>query len=138
MLPGRRRIAYARSRVPDEPPWSLRVMAADGSHDAAILSSGHEIIWAEMRDWSPDGRTLLIATDNGGGTNLVRMDPDGTHLRLLRSVAGDFGAGARYAPDGRSLVFQADLGGGCIYSSDSRARHLVRLTHGCSTGAVGV
>jgi Tol biopolymer transport system component len=132
--PDGRRIAYGRSRVENEPPWSLRVMSADGSRDAQLLSSGHRFIWAELRDWSPDGRTLLIATDNGGGTDLVRMDPDGTHVRRLRSEAGDFGAGAAYSPDGRSLVFQADLDGGCIYRSDPDVRHLVRLTRGCSTG----
>ena len=127
-------IAYSRSRQEDEPPWSIRVMTTDGSRDTAILTSGHEYVWAETRDWSPDGRTLLIATDDGGGLDLVRMDPDGTHRRLLRSEAGDFGSGAVYAPDGRSLAFQADLDGGCIYTSDPLARHLVRLTQGCSTG----
>ena len=129
-----RRIAYAGPASRIEPPWSLRVMSADGSRDAAILSSGQGVVWAELRDWSPDGQTLLVATDDGGGLGLVRMDPDGTHLRTLRSEAGDFGSGARYSPDGRSLVFQADLDGGCIYRSDPAVRHLVRLTRGCSTG----
>lgn len=128
------RIAYARSRIINEPPWTIRVMFVDGAHDAPILSSGHQIIWAEMRDWAPDGSTLLIATDNGGGTDLVQIDPDGTNLRRIRSADGDFGAGAVYSPDGQSMVFQADLDGGCIYRSDPVARHLVRLTHGCSTG----
>ena len=132
--PDGRRIAYNRSRMPDESPWAIRVMSTDGSHDSPILSSGHGVIWAEMRDWSPDGRTVLIATDNGGGTDLVQIDPDGTNLQRLRSAPGDFGGGAVYSPDGRSLVFQADLGGGCIYRSDPLAKHLVRLTRGCSTG----
>ena len=132
--PDGQRIAYARSRNINEPPWTIRLMSANGAHDAPILSSGHGIIWAEMRDWAPDGQTLLIATDNGGGTDLVQMDPNGANMRPLRSAEGDFGGGAVYAPDGRSMVFQADLDGGCIYSSDPVARHLVRLTHGCSTG----
>ena len=132
--PDGQRIAYGRSRIQDEPPWSLRVMAVDGSDDSAILPSGRGIVWAEMRDWSPDGRTLLIATDNGGGLDLVRMDPDGTHLRRLRSEPGDFGSGAVYSPDGSMLAFQADLGGGCLYVSDPEAQRLIRLTKGCSTG----
>src|SRR5215210_5952881 len=94
--PDGRRIAYSRSRMPDDPPWTIRVMSTDGSHDAPILSSGHEVVWAEMRDWSPDARTLLIATDNGGGLDLVEIRPDGTDLKPLRAAAGDFGSGARY------------------------------------------
>jgi Tol biopolymer transport system component len=132
--PDGRRIAYSRSRQEDEPPWSIRVMSADGSRDTAILTSSHRDIWAEMRAWSPDGQTLLIATDDGGGLALARMDPDGSHRHLLRSEPGDFGSGAAYSPDGRTLVFQADLDGGCIYTSDPSARHLNRLTRGCSTG----
>jgi len=132
--PDGQRLAFARSRAPDEPPWTIRVMSADGSDDVPILSSGHGIIWAEMRDWSPDGSTLLIATDNGGGTDLVRVDPDGTDLKVMRSTEGDFGVGAVYSPDGRSIAFQADLDGGCIYRSDAVARRMVKLTEGCSTG----
>lgn len=132
--PDGRRLAYGRSRMPDEPPWSLRVMSADGSHDTAILSSDDGIAWAEIRDWSPDGTTLLIQTDDGGGLALERVDPDGRHRRSLRAEPGDVGSGAVYSPDGRSLVFQADRGGGCLFRSDPLARRLVRLTHGCSTG----
>jgi TolB protein len=132
--PDGRRVAYQRSHLPDEPPWSIRVMDSTGTADAAILSSGHAVAWAELHDWSPDGRTLLLFVDNGGGGNLSAMRPDGTNLRLLRAAPGDFGSGAVYSPDGESIVFQADLNGGCIYRSDSQARHLVHLTHGCSTG----
>jgi TolB protein len=132
--PDGQRIAYGRSRVQDEPPWSLRVMSVDGTRDSAVLTSDQGVTWAEMQDWSPDGRSLLIFTDDGGGIELGRMDPDGSHRRKLGSGEGDFGSGAVYSPDGRALAFQADLDGGCLYRSDPRARHLVRLTRGCSTG----
>jgi TolB protein len=132
--PDGKRLAYGRSRVPDEPPWSLRVMSVDGSQDKAILTSDQGVVWAELRDWSPDGTTLLIQTDDGGGLDLGSIDPDGRHRRSLRAESGDFGSGAVYSPDGRSLVFQADRGGGCLFRSDPLARRIVRLTHGCSTG----
>ncbi len=134
--PDGRRIAYDWSREPDEAPWAIRVMSSDGSHDAPILSSGHGVAWAELHDWSPDGRTLLMFVDNGGGGNLSGMAPDGADLRLLRSAEGDFGSGAVYSPDGMSIVFQADLNGGCIYRSDPAGGHLVRLTRGCSSGFI--
>lgn len=134
--PDGRRIAYQRALAPDEPPWSIRVMASDGSDDAGILTSGHGVAWAELHDWSPDGQTLLMFIDNGGGGNLSAMSPDGTNRRLLRAEAGDFGSGAVFSPDGKSIVFQADLNGGCIYRSDPNAKRLVRLTRGCSSGFI--
>jgi len=134
--PDGQRIAYSTFESPDRGPFAVRTMAADGSGDEMILSSGPEIQYVELHDWSPDGTTLLLAVDNGGGGGLWAANPDGTGLRLLRDATGDFGSGARFSPAGTEIAFQADLEGGCIYRSDPLAAELVRLTEGCAEGFV--
>ena len=123
------RIGYTAFPTRDG-PTSIHLMNRDGSHDAVILRTGGEILWVQLKDWSPDGKTLLYNADAGNG-GLWAMRPDGTGRRLLRSGPGDFGTEAVYSPDGRSIAFGAELNGGCIYRSDPQARRLVRLTKNC-------
>ena len=131
------RIAYSTSASLDSGPFSIHVVDVDGSHDETIAETRlPDVEYVELADWSPDGRTILYSTDGGAGTGLWTMTPAGHDKAPLRDEPGDFGGGAVYSPDGSSLVFQADLDGGCIYRSDARARHLTRLTQGCSEGFV--
>ena len=129
--PDGHQIAYSSEE--NEGSFSVRVMAADGSHDEAIVSSGPRMEYVGLTTWSPDG-TLLFGADQGGGITLWSMNSDGSNRRLLRSATGDFGAGAAFSPDGKAVAFQADLNGGCIYRSDPEFKHLVRLTQGCVDG----
>ena len=131
------RIAYSASASLDSGPFSIHVVDVDGSHDKTIAETRPpDVEYVELGDWSPDGRTILYGSDGGAGSGLWTMTPQGHHKTPLRDGPGDFGGGAAYSPDGTSLVFQADLDGGCIYRSDARARHLMRLTQGCSEGFV--
>lgn len=130
--PDGRRIAY-HSGKGDQPPFTVRVMASDGSHDVALISSGPSRDYVDLKSWAPDGR-LLFGVDLGGGISLWSMNADGSDRRLLHSGTGDFGAGAVFSPDGKSVIFQADFNGGCIYRSDPAFKHLVRLTQGCVEG----
>ena len=132
--PDGRRLAYGTTAAGDSGPFTVVVLDRDGSNASTLLTSNHEMGFVGIGDWSPDGSTLLFGADRGGGVELWTMTPEGHDLALLRAGAGDFGGGAVYSPDGRSLVFQADLRGGCIFRSDASARHLVRLTQGCSQG----
>ncbi len=136
--PNGHRIAYTTFNVesPDAGPFAVRTMAPDGSGGEIVLSSGPEIPYVGLHDWSPDGATLLLAVDDGGGGGLWAANPDGTNLRLLRESTGDFGSGAKFSPDGTEIAFQADLDGGCIYRSDPMATALIRLTEGCVEGFV--
>jgi len=131
------RIGYSASVTADSGPFSIHLVEVDGSHDKTIAATRlPDVEYVELADWSPDARTILYSMDGGAGSGLWTMTPTGRDKAALRDEAGDFGGGAVYSPDGTSLVFQADLDGGCIYRSDARARHLVRLTQGCSEGFV--
>jgi Tol biopolymer transport system component len=133
--PDGRRIGYSASVSPDSGPFSIHVVDVDGSRDTTIAATDlPDVEYVELHDWSPDGKTLLYAADGGAGTGMWTMSPDGRDKTPLRDGPGDFGGGAVYSPDGDSLVFQADLDGGCIYRTDAHARHMVRLTEGCSEG----
>jgi Tol biopolymer transport system component len=61
-----------------------------------------------LPSWSPDGKTLYFATDDGdGGSYLV--DPDGTNLRRIPGAG--IGA-ARWSPDGSWLITTGSDGKG--------------------------
>jgi Tol biopolymer transport system component len=131
--PDGRRIAYS-TEVSENGPFSIRVMNTDGTDSSSLIESGSRYGYMELADWSPDGRTLLINIDTGGGYDLFTMWPDGSHIEELAGGAGDFGGGATYSPDGSRLLFQADLDGGCLYVMDADGTGLRRLTTGCAEG----
>lgn len=131
--PDGKRIAYSSSKG-DLPPFAVRVMAADGAGDKAVISSGPKLEYVDLKTWTPTGDGLLVGADAGTGISIWSLDLDSGSRQLLHSGYGDFGAGAVYSPDGKALVFQADLNGGCIYRSDATFKHLVRLTQGCIEG----
>ena len=129
------RIGYTASGSEESGPFSIHLADLDGSDDTTITESRPpDVQYVQLLDWSPDAKTLLYSADALAGTGLWTMTPAGRDRAPLRGEPGDFGSGAVYSPDGTSLAFQADLGGGCLYRSDARARHLVRLTRGCSVG----
>lgn len=65
---------------------SIRVVDADGTDDAAILSEG-----APTTDpaWSPDGARIVLVRPVAGGRDIHVMQADGTGVQLLRAGSGD-------------------------------------------------
>jgi Tol biopolymer transport system component len=66
-------------------------------------------------DWSPDGSTILAATepvdDTGLGANLYTIHPNGTALRKLTHLTGfERLSGASWSPDGTSIVAATSRG----------------------------
>jgi len=63
--------------------------------------------------FSPDGRHILFSyvsrpSDTGvPATDIMVMDADGTHRRVILPAHGTFNIEARYAPDGRHIVFMS-------------------------------
>ena len=72
------RIAYSASASLDSGPFSIHVVDVDGSHDTTIAETRPpDVEYVELRDWSPDGRTILYGSDGGAGSGLWTMTPAG-------------------------------------------------------------
>jgi len=62
-----------------------------------------------VSDWSPDGQSILLGIDKGGGgqIDLYVIGADGKGLTQLTKVSGD-DSGGKWRPDGKQIVFWSD------------------------------
>ncbi|MGV9566395.1 amidohydrolase family protein [Streptomyces sp. NPDC003480] len=82
--------------------WVLR----DGERPRRIVSDGY---WNASPHWSPDGRSLVYASDRAGTANLWRHDlATGTRERLTDLPNAQLSP--RWSPDGTRIAYQ-DEGG---------------------------
>lgn len=83
------------------------VMNADGTSPREIYSE--QGAYVGFQDWSPDGRTLLIGIDRGGGgqIDLYKIGIDGAGLAPLTTDRGD-DSGGRWHPTQDQIVFWSD------------------------------
>jgi TolB protein len=69
--------------------------------------------------WSPAGRAIAVALENGGGTDIALLDPSGQVLHFVTKDRG-IDVSPSWSPDGHSIVFCSDRGGGPqIYIADA-------------------
>ena len=54
-----------------------------------MLDHCRVLIHASFANWAPDGKTILFCGSADGGENseLLTMEPDGSHWRAMRGVA---------------------------------------------------
>lgn len=85
----------------------LWVMNADGTKLHPIYEN--ENAFVGFTDWSPDGRSILLGIDVGGGgqLDLYAIGVDGKDLTALTRVEGD-DSGGRWSPNGTKIVFWSD------------------------------
>nr|WP_305119165.1 winged helix-turn-helix domain-containing protein [Tahibacter harae] len=97
-----RRIAFAAAR---DGATRLHVMNADGS-GLRILAAGLDVEGAPA--WSPDGRAILIAAEQGHDTRLFTVPLDGAPIV---PYTADHSRDAAWSPDGSFLVYNgAEVG----------------------------
>lgn len=98
-------IAYRDSssglNVDDE----IYVVAADGSSERNLTRDpGND--WSPA--WSPDGGQIAFASDREGELRIFVMDADGSGVRRVTEIWGEYPA---WSPDGRRLAFASFAGG---------------------------
>jgi Tol biopolymer transport system component len=105
--------------------------------------------YAELQpSWSPDGKTLVFATDRGGSTdlgalrfgsmNIGMLDMASRRISLISLQDGAKHIDPQYAPDGQSIYFVSDPDGvSDIYRYSLATREFFRVTH-VQTGVSGL
>ncbi len=109
-------------------------MYNDPQHTFQVAISGGEIApvpvalpLAEIKDVSPDGSTLLVASYDGGHGSLWKVEVPGGSLRHLLTATWNI-ASAAWSPDGKSVVYSPGNGDVDVIGSDGTGtRKLVAL-----------
>jgi len=106
--------------------WRLFVMNADGTERRRI---SHQIGNNLRPAWSPDGRSIAMASDRFGPTRIYVMNADGSEPRFLHNK----GRMPSWSPDGSRIVFVSDrdngkdLYGEDLYVINADGSNLVRV-----------
>lgn len=85
------------------------LFVTDLGGDKRLLSSRHGLNLGGR--WSPGGRAIAVALENGGATDIALLDPAG---QIMHFVTKDrsIDVSPSWSPDGQSIVFCSDRGGG--------------------------
>ena len=79
---------------PDQYETTVWKMGVDGTNAVPIVSLS---AWGSIRDWSSDGKWLLVAKDR----SIHVVSPDGTESRLLLKSGHD----GQFSPDGKRVAY---------------------------------
>jgi len=123
-----RKISFARAGGIVPGALQLFISASDGSDEHPLLAAPHDDYDAV---WSPDGRSIVFASDRNGSADLFRVNADGSGLVQLTSDAA-YDDQAAFSPDGKQLVFVSTRGGGYadIWTLDITTKRAKALTSG--------
>ena len=113
-------------------------MDADGTHRKRVVEDGMAAAW------SPDGRRILCMGEGGGAqTDLVLIDPDGSHRKALTHTPAEMEFGAVWSADGKQIFFTrfpAESKGiprPRIYAMATDGSHVRPLANGGSVDFIG-
>jgi Tol biopolymer transport system component len=110
-------LVYAPDYAPrgDRLTWGLLTFNKNGQgikrSDIVVRARGRNVTISRRSrrrlaspSWAPDGNSL-VAVAGADSKRIVRIRPDGTHVRTLAKVKGGGIASVVFAPNGRKLVF---------------------------------
>ena len=128
--PDGERIAFLRTRGDGDPMSfanraTLATMAADGSDRQSIVT-GFDSLAMRPPQWSPDGKRLAFAGDDGeSGLSIYMVRTDGTELRRLTRTL----SGPSWSPDGERIAYaRADGDEVAIYTIAADGTDARRVT----------
>lgn len=58
--------------------------------------------------YSPDGLSIVFASNRSGSMHIYTMDRDGSHVRQLTHADDCYNGGPFFSPDGKQIIFRAD------------------------------
>ncbi|MAF12769.1 hypothetical protein CMK11_20150 [Candidatus Poribacteria bacterium] len=99
------------NRVPDAETWEVVTYRADGS-EYRVLTEELDLGRLNNLEWSPDGRSLLVAawTIDAQRTRIHVVDAEGGGA-VAMLPDGEEGYDAHWSADGASIYYKADPGG---------------------------
>jgi Tol biopolymer transport system component len=84
----------------------IYVVRSDGTRVRNLTNAPHSNEWGPA--WSPDGTQIAFNSDREGIPQVYVMNADGTDLRRLSDVWGEYPA---WSPDGDRIAFESYVGG---------------------------
>jgi len=105
---------------------------SDGSGIVRLTNTN---AWNNVWAWSPDGRSVIIASDRDGGWDLYRLSVEGEQGGIVRLTVNPAQDGwPSSTPDGKHIVFASDREGGLsqIYIMDADGQNVRRLRYSAS------
>ncbi len=101
--PDGKHIVYAWDRYPS--PLELRLIGADGS-GARVLYSSPELEDMEPRDWSPDGKNILVLLTRNDHVHQIALVSAATgSVEILKTLDGRNPLMMAFSPDGRHIAY---------------------------------
>ncbi|MDP2996545.1 MAG: hypothetical protein Q8N47_03590 [Bryobacterales bacterium] len=85
--------------------YELRVVGLEGT-EPRVLYSNAEVMWLQLEDWSPDGKSILTVLTRKDRTNQMALVSvrDGS-VRVLKTFAERAPGRPRFSPDGRYIAY---------------------------------
>jgi serine/threonine protein kinase len=98
--------------------WWIQRRTPETAHSLSVQRSLTRLTFGSglqaEATWSPDGRSIAYASDQGGNSDIwVQSVGGGDPVQLTRSPGQD--TEPSWSPDGRSIVFRSDREGGGLF-----------------------
>jgi len=101
-----RNLVFRDSRAGVNVNDDIAVIRTDGTAYRNLTRTPDANEWGPV--WSPDGRRIAYSSDEGGVPMIFVMDADGSNVRRLSDVWGEYPA---WSPDGSRIAFASAIGG---------------------------
>lgn len=109
--PNGKRIAFHRELDASQEDSDVFTMTSEGKKLKNLTKTPDDT--NEDPDYSPDGTTIVMGSNVGGGdtlTHLATMNPDGSGFQEIQA-RDHFGSQPAYSPDGTKIAYECDVPG---------------------------